>query len=219
MTAKQIYGETMKTPIGRVIFPSVFDPIQNQQGKSIYELQLLFPKDRPQDLKPLQTEVRRIVNAKWGEGVQGVKSPFKDGDKPNSLGNVYDCNKGMVIIRAWTLADNKSGTFLVNHKNQAIIDRSEFYPGCFAWITLTPCTYENSGNRGVTFFLNNVQKLPAWYVEKVWGCPVDDTRLGGSTSATDDFSIIEDGGIEHENVVSSPDDDWLNGADSDEIPY
>jgi hypothetical protein len=59
----------------------------------------------------------------------------------------------------------------------AILDQSEFYSGCFGRASISFFAYNSNGSKGVGCGLNNVQKLE------------DGEKLGGATSASDDFAV------------------------------
>lgn len=54
------------------------------------------------------------------------------------------------------------------------------YPGCHGRVTLRAFTYENSGNKGVAFFLSNVQKVN------------EGERIDGRKSASEEFEALAD---------------------------
>jgi hypothetical protein len=63
---------------------------------------------------------------------------------------------------------------------QPIIKESDIYAGCYVRAALNAAPYNFEGNKGVTFFLNHIQK---------WE---DGEPLGGVTRAEDVFEAIED---------------------------
>ncbi len=58
--------------------------------------------------------------------------------------------------------------------------KTELYPGCMVNVSLYAFTYDNSGNRGVTFGLNNIQKV------------ADGKRLDNRKSAEEEFDAVLD---------------------------
>jgi hypothetical protein len=63
----------------------------------------------------------------------------------------------------------------VDRRLQEIIDSTEVYSGCYAKVSINAFPYSVSGNKGVSFGLNHVQKLR------------DGDFLGGRSKAEDDF--------------------------------
>jgi hypothetical protein len=47
---------------------------------------------------------------------------------------------------------------MIDSNRQEILDPAEIYSGCFVRLSLNVFTYNNSGNRGVGFGLNNILK-------------------------------------------------------------
>ena len=86
---------------------------------------------------------------------------------------------GAVLIRA----SSKLKPGVVDATVQPVIDESEIYPGCYARATIRAYAYDVSGNRGVAFGLQNLQKLR------------DGDPLGGRTRPEDDFSPVTDDDI------------------------
>ena len=163
-------ADTVMTPEFRVSFPAVFKP-KRQKGDATsepkYGLTMLFPKGA--DLSKLKRAAEEAVKEKWGDKPpKNLRSPFRDQGEKEYEGYV----EGAVFVSA----SSKQKPGLVDRQRQDIIDETEFYPGCYARATLRAFAYDNNGNKGVAFGLNNVQKLR------------DGDPLGGRTRAQDDFA-------------------------------
>ena len=163
-------ADTVMTPEFRVSFPAVFKP-KRQKGDATsepkYGLTMLFPKGA--DLSKLKRAAEEAVKEKWGDKPpKNLRSPFRDQGEKEYEG--YE--EGAVFVSA----SSKQKPGLVDRQRQDIIDETEFYPGCYARATLRAFAYDNNGNKGVAFGLNNVQKLR------------DGDPLGGRTRAQDDFA-------------------------------
>ena len=163
-------ADTVMTPEFRVSFPAVFKP-KRQKGDATsepkYGLTMLFPKGA--DLSKLKRAAEEAVKEKWGDKPpKNLRSPFRDQGEKEYEG--YE--EGAVFVSA----SSKQKPGLVDRQRQDIIDETEFYPGCYARATLRAFAYDNNGNKGVAFGLNNVQKLR------------DGDPLGGRTRAKDDFA-------------------------------
>lgn len=107
------------------------------------------------------------------------KSPFINGD-----GYVSDQPHwaGKIVIRASSV--QKPG--IVDGNVKPILDEAEIYSGIRVIATLNPFWYDTDGNRGVSFGLNNIQKIG------------DGPKLfegGGYSRPEDDFKPIGDGAI------------------------
>jgi hypothetical protein len=184
------------TPPFRVSFPNVFKPKSNFEGQEpAYSVQMLFPKNA--DLTAMKKAVEEAKRKKWGSDKTAwpkFKHPvFKDGNEKN-----MEAYKDMIVVEART----KQKPGLVDRSCQEIIDPGEFYPGCWARATLTCFAYEKAGNKGVSFGLQNLQKVK------------DDTAFSGKKNAKDDFEALdelEDDGDEGEGFNN--DDEDLDSED------
>jgi hypothetical protein len=153
---KNTVGEKIQTPEGRVSFAHAFEPVENQRGKLIYEITLLIPKTI--DITNIRNVVRKCVESVFPDKAKRplLKNPIKDGDVPNSKGNIYDVYPGHWAIRAWS---KQRPGIVAADAHTILVSASDFYSGCYARAMITPFIYDNIGNTGVSFFLGNVQKL------------------------------------------------------------
>jgi hypothetical protein len=161
------------TPNGRVSYPNLFKAKAGMDGgEEKYSIQLLFPKSA--DLSALKKAAHEAAVAKWGADKTKwpkMRSPFKDGNDKG--GADY---KDMVYIDA----NSKFKPAVVDKDVNDIIDASEIYPGCYARATVVAATYDVTGNRGVKFWLQAVQKVK------------DGERLGGTRDLKSDFTKVEE---------------------------
>ena len=114
----------------------------------------------------------------WGSKfLASFKTPLRDGDTERDTGK-YPEYKGHYFINANTY--NRPG--VVDAQKNDIIDKSELYSGCYGRVSIIPAAYNVDGNKGIKFYLNNVQKL------------AEGEPLGGagSSNAADDFTAVED---------------------------
>ena len=157
------------TPKFRVSFVNVFEARENLQGKKKYSVVMLFDKDT--DLKPLKALLKEAAVVKWGDKLQNIKLPFRDGNEKE-----YDGYKDKIFATASGM--QKPG--LVDDKLQPIIEPSEFYSGCYARATITAFAWEYMGKKGVSFGLQNLQKLD------------DGEAFSGKSKPEDDFDAIKE---------------------------
>jgi hypothetical protein len=61
-----------------------------------------------------------------------------------------------------------------------LMSDDDFYSGCYARATVTAYAYDKSGNKGVAFGLQNLQKL------------ADGEAFSGRVAPEDDFEAVED---------------------------
>lgn len=164
------------TPVARVSFPNLFTPrAQKNQpdGKKKYSVALLFKKD--EDLTILKKAAAAVLADKFGadreKWPKKLKLPFLDQGEQEYEG--YE--KGCQFIRC--NSDQKPG--VVNGRNEPISDESTVYPGCYGRATVRAFYYDNSGNKGVSFGLQNFQKTG------------DGEPLGGRMKAEDEFTPVD----------------------------
>jgi hypothetical protein len=173
--AKEV--KVVKTPEGRVSFPSVFEKTSYDDSKPAYELTLLIPKGT--DISALQALAGEIAKEAWGDKVAALKprNPIRDGDGVKQTGEPFpDEYKGHWFIKAKSY--NRPG--IVNKIGlEPIVSEEIFYAGCWAKITVTAFAYGGPGTKytpGVSFWLNNIMKTR------------DDDPFSGRTSADTDFA-------------------------------
>lgn len=163
------------SPFGRVSFPALFSPRQSDNGgKPRFEVTLLFyPGEMDENQKKLLTAmIEAAKNASMQEfkclpGANGTRNPFaKTDDKPQwyPAGGVY----------TRFVSYMKPGLVGPDRRPLEPSDPNSLYAGCWARVSWTIRTYNNSGNKGVGFWLQNLQKVR------------DDERLGGGYATPDD---------------------------------
>ena len=157
---------------------NVFTPDE----KGSFSIMILIDKKDKETLAKINGVVDKFkTDAKavtiWGSKfLASFKTPLRDGDTERDT-EKYSEYKGHYFINANTY--NRPG--VVDAQKNDIIDKSELYSGCYGRVSITPAAYNVDGNKGIKFYLNNVQKLS------------DGEPLGGNVSnASDDFTAVED---------------------------
>lgn len=191
-TTKEITIEDKKclTPKFRVSFPNVFEPKSFQNGPLKYSITMLFDKDT--DLKELKRAAHNAKIEAWGSNKdkwpKGLRSPFRDGDEKENL----DGYSGCIFVSA----SSKQRPGVVDKNKEPITAEDEsFYAGCYARATLIAFAYDTAGNKGVSFALQNLQKI------------ADGEQFSGKRSAADDFDVVEDESDKSENYEEDSDDE------------
>ncbi len=141
------------TPPFRVAFPHVFVPNPRNTDKEQFDVAMLFPKDTNMD--HVQAAIDHIVKEDWKGKTRGLKMPIRDGDKDPAFDEYQDSHADMLVMSARTTF--KPG--VVDKNLEDIIDPGDFYSGCWARASITCFAYDTAGNKGVSFSLNNVQKV------------------------------------------------------------
>jgi len=158
-----------------VSFPHVFTAHRvKPTDEPKYQLTLLFPNNA--DLKELKRAANNAAIEKWGadekKWPKAMKMPFRDGNDKEDMEGYKD--------QIFVYSSSKKMPGLVDHERNSITNEESFYAGCYARATLIAFAYDVSGNKGVSFSLQNVQKLGE-------GKP-----FSGRRKAEDDFDSVEE---------------------------
>ena len=150
----------MNTPSFRVSFPNVFTAKYNELSKKEeYSIVALFSKGT--DLAPMKAAAKEACVAMWGadqtKWPKNLKSPFRDQAEKKREDGTYPSGMEDGGIFMNLKSKNKPATF--DQKVQLIINPEDFYPGCYAIATINAYAYDQAGNRGVAFGLNDLQKV------------------------------------------------------------
>jgi Protein of unknown function (DUF2815) len=177
-------GLTVITPPALAVYAYVWKPRPAMtEGREMqYSIVLIFKAGTNLDL--LKAAARKAVERKWGgKAPSNLKSPFRKGDEARPDDPLF---KGCTFITARTT--QKPG--IVDRNVQPILDEMDFYSGCQCKASVYASAYDQKGNKGVTFLLNNIQKL------------ADGTRLSGRKPAEEEFESEEggDGGDDGEEL-------------------
>lgn len=170
-----------KTPV-RLSYCFLLEPRKNDDGSDgKYGAMLIIPKADTATVKQINDcieSARNVAAAKGMKNAKTLKSPLRDGDGERPNGGEYgpEC-KGCWVMNA--TSKRKPG--IVNRRVQPILDPAEIYSGMWAIVDLNFGAYEYNGNRGISCYLNNVQKVR------------DDEALGGSAARPESvFAAVED---------------------------
>lgn len=171
------------TPKFRVSYPQVFQPRLNPlSNKHEYSVQAIFPPGT--DFTKMQQALNQAGEAKWGpdknKWPKSYRKPFRQAeDRAETL------EDGRVVFppgfEAGAVYLNLKSTqkpAVVDASVNPILDSSEFYPGCWAVASVSAYAYDQAGNRGLNFGLNNIQKI------------ADGDPLGGRMRAEDEFVAV-----------------------------
>lgn len=178
------------TPEFRVSFPHVFAPHTGFEGQAAkYSLVMLF--DHKTDISKLKQAAFKAAVDKWGpkeKWPKALRMPFRDGNEKSDL-------QGYENTIYVTANSPKQRPQVINAKKEPITEEDgAFYPGCYARATLRAFAYDKAGNKGVSFSLQNVQKIR------------DGESFGGRKNAVDEFDEVDDGSDEKSSYDDSGDD-------------
>ena len=176
-------ADNILTPEFRAAYISVFKAKAQKQedgsmGKAKFSIRACFPPTS--DLSKLKAEAEAAAKDKWGEKLpKSLRSPFRLNEELDNP--VVGIGDDWVIMTFSANEDRRPG--IVDAKVQDIIDEEDVYSGAWYRAQVRAFAYENAGNRGVSFGLQNVQKLR------------DDEQLGaGRCPANKAFEPVEDTG-------------------------
>lgn len=161
----------------RLSYANLFEARENKSGDLRYSTALLIPKDHPQvdDLKAaIDKEGEEKFGKKWAS--MAKKSyPLHDADEDGKAED--DPNyEGMYYINT----SSKRQPQVVDRQVQKIFDDSEIWSGCYANVSIAVFPFDVPENKGVSFGLNNVQKMK------------EGERLGGAPNADEEFEAMDD---------------------------
>jgi len=172
-------GGNVVSPKARASFVNIFRP-----GKTLepgqepkYSITLLFPKDA--DLALLKKMAQEALAEKFGEAKlkdpafqKRLRSPFRDQGEKAFEG--YEA--GAIFVTA----TSKQRPGIVDGRGGDVIEEREVYSGCYVRASLRAFAYDQKGNVGVAFGLQNVQKL------------ADGDPLGGRARPEAEFVPVEE---------------------------
>lgn len=154
---------TVNTPKFRVSYPNVFKARRNDlSGKDEYSLIALMPKGA--DLAKLKEVAQKAIVDKWGadkaKWPANLRSPFRDqADRAKNVDGKMVLPAGYEAGAIFLNLKSSQRPGVVDQNVQDIIDETQFYAGCWAIASVNAYAYDNKGNRGVAFGLNNIQKV------------------------------------------------------------
>lgn len=170
-----------KVTTGKVRF-SYAQTLFTADEKGAYSVCLLVPKSDTDTLTRIKAAIEKAKTdpkstAKWGsKWLASMKNPLRDGDTERDTEKSPEY-KGHYFINANTYT--RPG--IVDAQLNPILDKSELKSGDYGRVTIVPAAYSQDGNKGLKFYLNNVQKLASG------------EALGGTAGrAEDDFTAVTD---------------------------
>lgn len=167
------------TPTFRVSYPFVFEARLNQLSKQLeFSLVMLFDKKTAkQDLLDLRALCQKVAVERWKDKIPAnLRNPFRDGDLEKADNISF---KNMIFVTS----KSKFMPGLVDQRKQPILNRDEFYGGCYARAQVNVYSYSQAGNNGVNLGLLHIQKVK------------DGQPFGNRTRPEDAFAPIEDAEI------------------------
>lgn len=170
------------TPIGILSYPHLHAPQlpKDGKGKAKYSATVVFAPGT--DLKALEAAALAAAEAKWpGKSTEMLKlgqlrTPFRK----DALAKGYTDGSVFINIRteqqpgivySYVGPDGKKPAVMPQEKI-----REEMYPGANVRASVSAFGYDSNGNKGISFALNNLQKVG------------EGERLDGRAAADDEFT-------------------------------
>lgn len=171
-------ADNIISPEFRAAFISVFRATKAREAapdaKAKFSIRAAFPPTA--DLTALKAQAKIAAEEKWGANVpKTCRSPFRLNEELDNP--VVGIGDDWVIMTFSATEDRRPG--LVDANLQDIIDEAEVYSGAWFRAQVRAFAYENAGNKGISFGLQNVQKLRD-------GDPIG----GGRTPASKAFDAV-----------------------------
>lgn len=159
----------------RFCYAHVFEPTAMNDGDNPkYSVCVVIPKSDKATVAKIELAIKNAIEAgksklanNQGKIPAGIKTPLRDGDDERGDDPVF---AGCYFINATT--SRKPG--IVDKDLNPILDKSEFYSGCYGRASINFYAY-NVSSKGIAAGLNNIQKLS------------DGEPLAGGSSAEEDF--------------------------------
>jgi len=173
------------TPVGRVSFPSLFEPRVNEQGKRSWSVVLVFDPAAQQTaeyaemVKTIEQTAAERFGQKIPSGIKRKSLEPKSGYPITSTAAKEQyfswAEDGSVMV---TLS-SRYPPLVVDRDKSEILDASQVYAGCYARASYSCYAYSASGNEGVSFGLRALQKTAD-----------GDSLTGGGRASADDFGDV-----------------------------
>ena len=172
-------ADNIITPEFRAGFISVFRATKSREAKpedkAKFSIRACFPPTT--DISALKQVAQVAANEFWGEGKvpKSLRSPFRFNEElDNPVAGIGD---DWVVMTFSANEDRRPG--LVDANLQDIINEEDVYSGAWFRAQVRGYGYDNKGNKGVAFGLQNLQKMRD-----------DDPIGGGRTPANKAFEAV-----------------------------
>lgn len=155
---------------GCYVFLNRPQPSMNPGGEPQYAITLVFSK-KTADLREMKAAAKAAAEKKWGLKIPAnLRNPFRDGDTEKPDDPTF---ADSIFVTART----KQKPGVVGRDRQPLPEPDfDLYSGMRCRASVTAFAYDQAGNKGVSFALNNVQKLG------------DGERLSGRKPAEQEFA-------------------------------
>ena len=166
----------------RFSYANVWSPTSIEEGQTKkYNVSLLIPKADTTTLDKIKEAVDAACadfkSKNNGKLPKNFKLPLRDGDEEREDDDAY---VGHFFVNASSLKQ----PLVLDADKEEILDKDDFYSGCYGRAVINFYFYDKAGNKGVAVGLSAVMKLK------------DGEPLGGAAASAEDFDDdFEDGDL------------------------
>ena len=161
-----------------ISYPALFEPKENPSGKLKYSGSFLIPKTDKENVASIRLAIDKAIKLGkeklWKNKLPKFRySPLRDGDEELASGEKTDkIYEGKFFVNC--SSDTAPG--VVGSNAKPLMNQDDIYAGCWVRADINPFPYDNSGNKGIGWGLNNVMLIK------------DGPRLDGRQHAEDAFA-------------------------------
>lgn len=176
-TTNQAKATKVVTGRCRISYAHVFEPTAiNEASPKKYSCVLLIPKSDKATLRKLR-EAQQAALENGKAKTFGGKVPANWSDTIHDGDEEADLERNPEYAGHWYMSVSaKTKPGVVDADLNPILDATELYSGCYVRASINAFPFSQSGNKGVSFGLNNLMKI------------ADGDYLGGRARAEDDFA-------------------------------
>lgn len=132
-------SSSIVTPEFRASYVNLFEPQENDEGKKVWGLTMVFEPDA--DLSGLKRLIMEAKIRKFGENYQGkLRNPLRKGTEDEFDLSKYPEYKGKIIATARAY---KTPPGVVDRNKQPIVDPNQVYSGCYGLARISAGGYKN----------------------------------------------------------------------------
>jgi len=183
-------GTKVTTGEVRLSYAHLLEPHAIEEGQTKkYSVSLIIPKEDKETLKLIKEAIEEAKEAaktklagKSGKIPANLKIPVRDGDEErpddDAYANSYFINANST--KKPKILEFRKFTAEGKIKADPIDSEEDIYSGMYGLVSLNFYAFDTSGNKGIAAGLGNVLKTD------------DGDRLGGGSSAEEDFDLADD---------------------------
>lgn len=157
----------------RFSYANVWTPTSIEEGGTKkYNVSIMIPKTDTATVDKIKAAVDAACadfkSKNNGKLPKNYKLPLRDGDEEREDDENY---AGHYFVNASSLKQ----PLILDKDKEEILDKDEFYSGCYGRAVINFYAFDKAGNKGVAAGLNSVMKLK------------DGEPLGGNAASADDY--------------------------------